>query len=124
MNTFRTVVYFVNQEHVSRVKVTKRGWEDPNIREAVLALTSMIRLFMFFRAAVCFWAATELAEGRSKKTLAGIVLGFDLYLMLTICQKAMGEARVMAHQNLWIPGLIQATLCVAGCVAFLFDLFA
>ena len=125
VNLFRTVVYIVNQEHVSKVKVTKQAWEDMGIREIMYSYTGLIRMFMCFRAAVCYWAATELAEGSGKVKFCAIVLAFDIYLMVQLVRLADIKAKkVLQHQQILVPGSIQASLCIAGTLGLALHFYA
>lgn len=120
INTFRTVMYTFNLEGVTKVKVAKQSWEDLRIQEVMYAYTSMILKFMFFRAVVCLWAATQLEDGNARKILCSIIFAFDVYLMAQIYfQSLKTDKLVMRHQNIFIPGSIQASLCVAGLLALL-----
>lgn len=118
INAFRTVMYIFNLDQVSKVKLSKQGWEDLNVREVQYAYMKMIRNFMCFRAFVCIWAATQLEDSEARLQLTCIATGFDVYLMAVIIQKAYQQkyapGRVLKHQNIGVPAALQASLVVAG----------
>ena len=93
------------------------------IREIMYTYTGMIRMFMCFRAVVCYWAAMELVDGRSKTIFCGIILAFDLYMMTMLVIKTSTHAKVMVHQNAIVPMSIQASLCIAGSLALALHFF-
>ena len=112
-------MYIFQHEHVTKVKVSKQAWEEPAIREAMYVYTSMIRTFMSFRAAVSLWAALIFQQGTAETSLACIMLAFDLYMMFKLMLKP--SSKTMQHQNILVPGAIQASLCLAGIGAILME---
>jgi len=115
VNLFRTLMYIFQHEHVTRVKVSKQAWEQPPVREVMYAYTSMIRTFMAFRAAICFWAALYLEQGPVLTNLVCVMLSFDMFMMTKLLLK--DNSKTMQHQNILVPGTIQASLCLSGIVA-------
>lgn len=115
-------MYTFQHELVTKVKVSKQAWEEPAVREVMYAYTSMIRTYMAFRAAVCGWAALYVQDEITAETLAYILLAFDLFLMTKLMLK--DNSKTMQHQNILVPGFIQASLCLSGIYAVLTSAFA
>jgi hypothetical protein len=119
MNLFRVVMYIVNLNGATTVKVTKQAWEDLNIREVMFTHTRFIRKFMTYRTMICGWAIMMLEEGPALHSLCVLQVAFDLYLMCVIVYKANDRSiRVMKHQNIYAPASLQALLCAVsvGCL--------
>jgi hypothetical protein len=118
VNAFRTLMYIFNQEHVCKVKVTKKAWEDKGIQEVMYAYTSMIRTFMAFRTVVAAWVTLMIPDGETKFAFCAILTALDIYLMswLILRSHVQSGSRVLQHHDIRVPGALQASLCVAGLI--------
>ena len=121
VNVFRTIVYSLNLKHTCRAKVAEKFWADENIQEVAFAHGSVIRLFMAFRAAICYWAYQYMQEGEAKNALCYLLFVFDVYILTDLIFKQvifLNSRKVMRHADARYPIYIQSSLVIAGIVSY------
>lgn len=113
VSIFRVIVYFVDLDSVSKAKVKKEAWEDPNIREITRAYCAVVRMMMGLRSAICLWALF-LQDGTQKDNFCLINVAFDLHLMYNVIKSSWLKSLVLAPQTDAVVFFIQGSLSLAG----------
>jgi hypothetical protein len=114
-------MYTVNLKGATEIKVAKGKLSDEAVMEVMYAYTSLIRIFMGFRAGVTFWAAYFLPESDAKDYLCYGLTAVDCYILSMLLRKLFfpKEMKVLVHDSSWLPTGIQSLFVIAGILLFL-----
>lgn len=116
VTAFRVMVYTVDLEMPSKVKISEAGWADPRIREVTYAWTSTIRTFMGFRLLMTL-CILMMSAGPEKNIFCVSNILLDLWLWQGIYRKFVLGGKhhlVMVHRNWGPPVFLQTTVTLAG----------
>jgi len=114
INLFRAVVYFINQKYVTEVKIAKEKQGNADILEVAYAFTSTIRTLMLFRTCVIAWAYFFLHDSVAQDSLCYLLTGFDVYILYSYFGKQTTSGKVLRHQRILVPFVLQLSLVLAG----------
>ena len=122
LSAFRVCVYILNLEMVTKVKIAKKDWEDPRVRDIAFMWTKQIRTFMTMRTLI-FGAGSYLRNREERNILAAVSFSFDVYMMFVIyslywAKPVTRPHSVLVHENPLIPSFIQSLHILAFLVAF------
>lgn len=119
-SVFRCLMYFIQHERVSKVKITPAAWKIKEVRDVALVYTAQIRLFMGFRAMVFGWGLT-IKEAHIICQLGYLSLFFDVYIWTRLYRmKNHGRNNVSAVQYQNNVALYLQTLLVFSGVLLFF----
>ena len=126
-SAFRVVIYIINLELVTRVKISKADWENLRIRELAYTWTKQIQNLMTFRTLV-FGLGSFLRNREERNVLALLSFCTDLQIMFVIyrvyyVKSAKTANSVLVHENAIPPTLIQGAHIAAFFVACYFEYF-
>jgi hypothetical protein len=118
-------MYFIKLEDVTKVKISKKDWEEFRIRELAYAWTKQIRTFMMFRMIV--YGLGSMMENRGERNMLAVVsFLFDIYILFVLIsmlwmKPKQGVRTIFVHGNPIIPTMIQVAHLVAFVVAWYFE---
>ena len=122
---FRCVMYFVDLDGVSQVKIRQSAWrESAAIRELGRTWCKAIRLMMGFRAVWCACASTFDSEAMALSSFINFSLDLLLLVLITTGFKkedpTTASKSVKAHQQPFIPCTVQILITSAYPIALFF----
>mmetsp|Transcript_87 Transcript_87/g.167 ORF Transcript_87/g.167 Transcript_87/m.167 type:complete len:167 (+) Transcript_87:44-544(+) len=121
LSAFRVLVYLCRLEKVTKIKISKKDWEDLRVREVAYAWTKQIRTFMLFRVVV--YGMGSLLQSRGERNILAVVsFGIDVLLLCVLVysywlKSTRGQRSVFVHERPLIPTLIQTMHLVAFFIA-------
>lgn len=113
----RVLVYWVNLEHVTKVKVSEEAWQDPRIRDVMDKYIKALRYFLIFRACVAIWTyccVLDGSEARARLCLPICLLAWAMDLNMAYRILDQEKSPVFKHQHIAVPLSMQMAVTLPG----------
>ena len=122
---FRVIIYFINLEFVTKIKINKKYYNNKQIKELSISYTTLIRLFMLFKG-VIFLNSSFLSSKKEQFNYCIISIIFDLFVWIQLIRKYFFIKKKITNEEIFVPPttaviIVQSLLVVSFIIFSLFD---